>query len=317
MTKRHDPPSDPPMYAAFPPPYVVYREEESIDLSAYWRMIVAGWKWVFILTVVAAIAAFGIGYIMPPVYRAEVLLAPVEQEKAEGLGALAGHLGDLAAIAGVNLAPGKDKTAEYVASLKSRSLSVSFIKERNLAPIIFENRWSAKEKKWKTGEEPPTDWQSFGVWDKSIRHVSVDRRSGLITLAIDWRDPVLAAKWANELVGSVNSRLRTEAVQEAERSIGYLQKQLPRTNSVEVQQSIYRLIEAQTKKKMIASTRQEYAFTTIDPAVPPGTVYKPNRTVMVYVGILLGLGLGVLVAVVLGLRKESRRQNSPAQTGVV
>jgi uncharacterized protein involved in exopolysaccharide biosynthesis len=75
---------------------------------------------------------------------------------------------------------------------------------------------------------------------------------------------------------------------------------------VEVQQAIYRLIEAQTKKKMIASTRVEYAFTTIDPAVPPEGKYRPNRSVMVVTGLLLGLILGIFVAIFVGRHKVSR-----------
>lgn len=305
MTKRHDPPSAPPPYSAFPTPYVVYREEETVDIAMYWRLIVAQRKWVFILTALATLTAAGIGFALPPVYRAEALLVPVEQEKSEGFGALTGQLGDLAAIAGVNFGSAKDKTAEFIAALNSRALSVSFIKEKNLMPVLFETRWDPVKKNWKSGIDPPTEWQAYGLWDNTIRHVSMDRRSGLITLAIEWRDPVLAANWANELVQKVNSRLRAEAVEDANRNIAYLQRQLPQTSAVEVQQAIYRLIEVQTKKKMIASTRGEYAFTTIDPAVPPEAKYKPNRSVIVYLGLLLGLALGILVAIVAGRRQDT------------
>jgi uncharacterized protein involved in exopolysaccharide biosynthesis len=58
---------------------------------------------------------------------------------------------------------------------------------------------------------------------------------------------------------------------------------------VEVQQAIYRLIEAQTKKKMIASTREEYAFTTIDPAVTPERHARPKKLSLLAIGFLLGL----------------------------
>lgn len=273
-------------------------------MAMYWRLIVAQRRWVFIFTAVATLAAIGIGFLLPPVYRAETLLVPVEQEKSEGLGTLTGQLGDLAAIAGIKFGPGKDKTAEFVAALNSRALSVSFIKEKNLMPVLFESQWDSVKKRWKAGVDPPTEWQAYNLWDKTIRRVSIDRRSGLITVAIEWHDPVLAAKWANELVQNVNSRLRAEAVEEADRSVDYLQKQLPQTNAVEVQQAIYRLIEAQTKKKMIASTRGEYAFATIDPAVPPEARFKPNRSAIAYVGLLLGLALGILAAIVAGRKQD-------------
>jgi uncharacterized protein involved in exopolysaccharide biosynthesis len=94
----------------------------------------------------------------------------------------------------------------------------------------------------------------------------------------------------------VNKQLRTEAVEEAQKSVAYLEKQLSLTSSVEVQQAIYRLIEAQTKKQMVASTREEYAFQTIDPAVPPQEKASPKRALIVITALMFGLVLGVLAA---------------------
>jgi uncharacterized protein involved in exopolysaccharide biosynthesis len=305
MTKRHDPPSVPLPYPAFPPPYVVYREEETIDLATYWRVVVERRVLVGAIAAVATLIAVVTALMLPPVYRAEVLLAPAEQEKTEGLGALTGPISDLAALAGANLGSRKDKTAEFLAALKSRAVSVSFIKKRNLMPILFADDWDGRKKVWKNTGDPPTDWSAYELWDKDIRHVNVDRRSGLITLAIEWRNPVLAAKWANDLVQQANARLRAEAVEEASRNIAYLKKQLGETSTVEVQQAIYRLIEAQTKKKMLASTRSEYAFTVIDPAVPPEIKYKPNRSAIVCAGLLLGLILGIMAAIVVGRTRNA------------
>jgi uncharacterized protein involved in exopolysaccharide biosynthesis len=162
-------------------------------------------------------------------------------------------------------------------------------------PVLFASEWSPEKKQWKDSNDTPTDWDAFKLWDEDVRRVNFDRKAGLVTLMIDWKDPALAAKWANELVGHVNSRLRAEAVEEAEKSVAFLEKQLSLTSSVEVQQAIYRLIEAQTKKKMVASTREEYAFQTIDPAVPPQERTSPKRTLIVITGLVLGLALSILI----------------------
>jgi uncharacterized protein involved in exopolysaccharide biosynthesis len=286
----------------------MYPPEEPIDWGAYWKILVEQRKLIGLITAATTLIALVIAFVLPPVYRAEVLLAPVSEEKSEGLGALAGQFGDLAALAGVNLGTRKDKTAEYVAALKSRALSVSFIKEVDLMPALYSGKWDEGKKAWKTASDAPTEWKTFELWDKNIRSVTQDKRTGLVTLAIEWEDPALAAKWANALVGHVNARLRAEAVEDADRSIAYLEKQLPQTNSVEVQQAIYRLIEAQTKKKMIASTREEYAFTTIDPAVTPERRHRPVRSVLVFVAMLLGAVVGMIAAVV------ASRKSSPGAT---
>jgi uncharacterized protein involved in exopolysaccharide biosynthesis len=274
----------------------MYPPEEPIDWGAYWKILVEQRKLIGLITAGTTLIALVIAFVLPPVYRAEVLLAPVTEEKSEGLGALAGQFGDLAALAGVNLGTRKDKTAEYVAALKSRALSVSFIKEANVMPVLYSGKWDEEKRAWKNPGDAPTEWKTFELWDKDIRSVTQDKRTGLVTLAIEWEDPALAAKWANALVSHVNARLRAEAVDEADRSIAYLEKQLAQTSSVEVQQAIYRLIESQTKKKMIASTRAEYAFTTIDPAVMPERRVSPQRLLLTVVGLMFGVVFGAFAA---------------------
>jgi len=295
MAKEQPPTQTPPPYPGYPGPFLVYPPEEPIDWSEYWRVLVKNRKLIGIITAVSTLTALLLAFLLPPVYRAEVLLAPVTQDKSEGLSAIANQYGDLAALAGINLGPSKDKTSEYIAALKSRSLSVSYIKEANLMPILFASKWDAVKKQWNDSANAPTEWKAFELWDKDIRRVNLDKRTGLVTLIVEWKDPALAAKWANDFTRHVNTRLRTEAVEEAEKSIAYLEKQLPKISSVEVQQAIYRLIETQTKKKMVASTRDEYAFTTIDPAVPPEKRAWPKRLLFVLVGVALGLSFALIV----------------------
>lgn len=292
---KEQPPTQtpPPPYSGYPVPFVVYPPEEPINWSEHWKILVESRKLIGIITVASGLVALLTAFLITPVYRAEVLLAPVAQEKTSGLSALAGQFGDLAALAGLNPGDKKDRTAENIAALKSRTLSTTFINQEGLKPVLFPRKWDADKKKWKDPDDVPTDWEAFTIFDKEIRLVSVDRKTGLVTLTVDWKDPTAAAAWANSLVKYVNYRLRTEAIEETDKSIGYLEKQLAQTSTVEVQQAIYRLIEAETKNKMIASTRDEYAFKVVDPAVPPEKKYRPRRALMVFVGLILGLVVAV------------------------
>lgn len=302
---KEQPPTQtpPPPYPGYPAPFVVYPPEEPINWGEYWRVLVKNRKLIGIITAASTLIALLIAFLLPPVYRAEVLLAPVSEDKSESLSAIQSQYGDLASLAGINLGPSKDKTAEYIAALKSRSLSVAFIKEDNLMPVLFARKWDAEKKQWKSGDDAPTEWKAFKLWDEDIRSVNVERKNGLVTLAIEWKDPALAASWANNLVKKANNRLRTEAVEDAEKSISYLEQQLARTNSVEIQQAIYRLIETQTKKKMIANTKEEFAFTIIDPAVQPERPRKPKKLTMTIVGALLGF----IGAVTFALMREPEK----------
>jgi uncharacterized protein involved in exopolysaccharide biosynthesis len=279
--------------------------EEPINWREYWQVLVVQKKLIGIITAASTFVALLAAFLITPIYRAEVLLAPVSEERAGSLSSLTGQFGDLAALAGVNLGSSKDKSAESIAALKSRSLSVAFIEKENLKPTLFPSKWSAENKKWKDQDDIPTDWEAFEIFDKDIRAVSVDKKTGLVTLAIEWKDPALAAKWANSLVRQVNTRLRNEAIEEAEKSTAYLEKQLASTSSVEIQQAIYRLVEAQAKKKMVANAREEYAFSVIDPAVPPENKVRPKRLAMIAIGTFAGFFMSAIVIFIRMARKKS------------
>lgn len=82
-------------------PYVV--EDEEIDLREYWQVLVRYKKLISAITSVTTAIALLIALVLTPIFRAEVLLAPVSNEPKPGLGGLAGQFGDLASLVGINL----------------------------------------------------------------------------------------------------------------------------------------------------------------------------------------------------------------------
>lgn len=303
------PPPAPPAGYPYPYPYPSSYpiEDDEIDLRKLWQAVVEHRALVAAITSVATAIAVAVALLLTPIFRAEVLLAPVANDSKAGLGGLASQFGDLAGLVGINLGgSGADPTQEAVATLKSRVLTEAFIKDENLLPVLFENDWDADKKKWKhdNPDDIPTLWKAYELFDRDLRTISVDKKTGLVTLAIEWRDPEQAAAWANELVARVNRQRQLEAIEEAENSIGYLREQLGRTNAVEVQQAIYRLIETQTKAIMVAKARKDYAFKIIDPAVPPEKKTKPKRAIIALFGFAAGLALAVLFAFVRSNREK-------------
>ncbi|MFP5350158.1 MAG: GNVR domain-containing protein [Gammaproteobacteria bacterium] len=280
------------------PPYFRFVDETEVDLAEYARLLWRSRRLIGSIVVAAGLLAATWALTMPPVYRAEAVLVPVQHGKGDGISGLLGQLGDLAALVETYVGAPRDRTSESIATLNSRILTRHFIQQRDLKPILFADRWDAQAKAWRAGERVPTDAEAVEQFDREIRQVRLDRRTGLVTLAVEWTDPVLAAQWANALVKEVNDRRRNDAINETRTSIEYLQRQLARNNTVEIQQALYRLIEAQTKTMTVASTRAEYAFRVVDPAVAPERRVRPQRTLMVALGMLLGLVIAVAVALV-------------------
>jgi len=295
-------------------------EEAEISLIDIWRILGAH-KWlVFGLTLVAALVSLAAALLMTPQYRAEVLLAPVNDLEDGQHSALSlGGLGSIATLAGVNL-DRKDKRNEAIATLRSRQFTEQFIAARKLGRVLFSDLWDEQHDRWNAdaGKDIPTAWDMFDVFDKEIRRVSEGRSTGLVTLSIEWKDPQQAAQWANELVDSVNATLRQRAVEASNDAIAYLQEQLTRTSVVDLQQVLHRLIESEMKKIILANINEEYAFRVIDPAVAPDEPFRPRIVAMVVVGAVAGLVFGIIAALLLnGLRAgrvsnlgESREPNT-------
>ena len=293
-----------------PPPYPYYAppQDDEINLLDLWRMLAEQKKLIFILTAITTSVALAYALLATPIYRAEALLAPVAKEKGGRLSALAGQFGGLASLAGINLGGGGGSVQVAIATLKSRELTYKLIEDENLMPILFENKWNKDIKQWKNKKKPPTIWRAYKKFNL-IRAISQDKKTRLIKLSIDWKDPVLAADWAGKLVARVNNKLRQEAIIDTEKSIVFLKNELKKTSNIEVKQSIYSLIEGQTKNKMLANTKQDYAFRVIDKAVVPERKIKPKRALIVVVGFILGMMLGVFAVFVRRFRESLHEQS--------
>jgi len=85
-----------------------------------------------------------------------------------------------------------------------------------------------------------------------------------------------------------------DATAEAQQSIDYLTDQLEKTQVVALERVFYSLIEEQMQTLMLANSRTEYLFKTIDPAIAPERKSQPSRALICVLGTLLGGMLGVL-----------------------
>lgn len=281
---------------------------DAIDLKAWLRDLWAGRWWLVGGVLVAAVAATVLAFMTVPIYRATALLAPasLDRNNMSGvLGSALGQLGGLASLAGINVNTGDAETQEALAVLRSRRFSETFIKDKNLIPRFFARRWDAAAERWKGSEDDwPTPARAYKYFDRKVRSIVQDKKTGLISLQIDWRNRAEAASWANELVQRLNAEMRARAISKAGASIGYLQKELALTQDIGTREAINRLIEAQIKQRMLANVTEEYAFRVVDPALAPDPkdMLKPQKVLTIVIGSLLG-GLLAAVAVLLFRRR--------------
>ena len=250
------------------------------------------------------LAGGAIALLSPEIYRAEVLLSPVSQDTGGGaLAGLSGSLGGLASLAGVTLGETNNRSVEALATLQSRALTDAFVSDKNLLPVLFPQKWDSARKAWKVSDSKrtPTLWDANELFSTKIRRVVEDKKTGLITLAIDWTDPSVAAEWVTELVARTNSSLRARAIQRSERNVAYLQDELNRTSIVELRQAIFHLVEREIQQSMLAKTSSDYAFKVIDPAVVPKKKIRPKRLLITAAALFVSLLISVILALIMGM----------------
>lgn len=290
-------------------------DDDEIDLFELWETLVEG-KWLILgCAALCFLAATALAFIMTPKYEAKLVASFAEDDAGGGAGLSAQYAG-LAEIAGISLGGGGGSKEASLAFLQSRGFIEKFIEEEGLMTVLFAKSWDAEKKQWKVSEdEIPTPWKAYDFFSKKVMNVTMDKKTNLLTLTITWKDRNQGVHWANELVRRANETLRQKSITETQSSLDFLQKELEKTSIVEVQNTIYRVMESQVKSMMMANTQEQFAFKVIDPAiaVDEDAFVKPKRPLMMAIGLIGGIFFGSLLVF---LRKAIRthRAKRAAQT---
>jgi len=259
-------------------------------------------RWWILAAIILCTAAFtGAAFMLTPIYRATTVVVPAGEGRS-GMSTVLGQLGGLASIAGIDVGSSDSQGQEALAVLRSREFTEGFIRDEQMMPELFPDRWDGEAHRWKGPQERwPTLIQGFRYFDKHVRTATRDKQTGFITIDIDWRDPQKAASWANRLVARLNAEMRSRAIASTNASVSYLEKELATTPAVETRLAINRLMEEQINKRMLANVTEEYALRVIDRALPsdPKDIFRPNKVLLLLLGPAAGLLLGAAVVLAL------------------
>ena len=259
-------------------------EDYEFDIVDLCRVAWAYKRIVASTTIVGALIALVLALIATPTYRADIVVTLTEDTNLGSGQGMAGELGGLASIAGVNLGnEGPDR--EHQAVLESRHLIEEFVKRNGVMQLLQGK-----------SPQPPNLWLAVEMVRRGVIEIHNDKLKGTTTVSMEWTDPVTAARWANAFVALGNEVVRTKAREDAQRNVDYLNEQVAKTGVVELRRVLYNIIESETKTLMLANARVEYAYTVVDPAVVPAQRVSPKRTLMVASGFLIGMVVGVLTA---------------------
>lgn len=288
-------------------------EYDEIDLRELFSVLWAGKKLIIGVTAVFALVSVLYALQLPNQYQASTVLAPANQETGGMAGAL-GKLGGLASMAGISLGDGDSSEAQIAQEvMRSRSFIEAFIKTNGLAveimaakgwdaetdQLLIDNdqydlesaQWVRLPPKGKTAQ--PSGWELYKAFSQRYS-VAEDKKTGLVTVSVEYYSPLLAKNWAKKLVNAINVHMQSRKLQQVNRNIQYLEAQIAKTAIADMREVFYTIIEEQIKSKMLAEASPEYVFETVSPAMVPEEKSTPKRALICILGTMLGGMLSIL-----------------------
>lgn len=167
-------------------------------------------KTLFAIPAITTTLAIVVSLLMTPIFTAKTVMMPPQQQQSGAASALA-SLGALAGLAGA-AAGVKSPDEMYIAFMQSESLQRAVIDKLNLQEryqkkTIFETREAMK----------------------GVVKIAADKKSGLITIEADDKDPEFAAKLANSHVEELRNLMGKLAVTDAQQRRVFFEQQIAKT----------------------------------------------------------------------------------------
>ena len=291
-----------------PQPY-----DDEIDLRELFSVLWAGKILIVAITAIFALVSVGYALSLTNQYKASAVVSPAQSGGAS-LGAMAGQLGGLASLAGINIGSGEsNETQEAMEIMQSRGFMEEFIQTHDLqVPIYAAIGWDkgsnslklnndlydATSERWliednESGENrAPSSWELYEKFRERVA-VSQDKKSGLINVSVEYYSPQIAKQWVDLFIITINDYMRARKLEQVNRNIKYLTAQIDKTAIADMREVFYQLVEEQTKSKMLAEASPEYAFVTVSKAMVPEQKSQPKRARVCVLGTLLGGMLAV------------------------
>jgi LPS O-antigen subunit length determinant protein (WzzB/FepE family) len=298
--------------------------DDEIDLRELFGVLWGNKIKIIGITAVFSVVSVIYALSVPNQYKASALLAPAQQQSG-GLSGALGQLGGLASLAGVSIGGGESSEAQVAQEImKSWSFIEGFIADNDLAAEVYAAEgWSresnqlkfdndvyaVKTKTWLVKNDnigrlgPPTSWQLFKKFSEMLA-VSEDKKSGLISISIEYYSPQIAKQWLDLYILSINKHMQARQVVKVSNNIEYLEAQIEKTSITEMQEVFYTIIEEQIKSQMLAEASPDYAFVAVSPSMVPEEKSQPKRALICILGTLLGGILSVLTVLVLHFARK-------------
>ncbi|WP_125780840.1 Wzz/FepE/Etk N-terminal domain-containing protein [Pseudoalteromonas rubra] len=297
------------------------KTEDQINLV---EMLLYFWKHKLLAISVAltlAIVGAVVSKLLPDIYESSALLAPNETDNNSGMAAIGNQFGGLASLAGIALPnAGASKVTLALELLKSRVFISEFIRKYHLEADIYATESWDKEKgeliydksifdvesgAWTREKGEPTILEVYDIFLEDHLVISANEKSNFVNISVRHFSPHWAQEVLTNLVSELNEKIRAMDIKSSAKSISYLEDRLKETQVDDMRKVLFRLMEREFQKKMLAEVKDGYVFYTVDPPVVPEYPRWPKRILIVLISFIAGLVISFTgITLVYSFRRE-------------
>lgn len=273
--------------------------DQEVDLLEYLNAILRFKYRILILSVLVAGAVFAWSKTIDNRYRSTAVVAVNTNQGFGGTRAGQYRGSDIVGILEYSLMvdePYDNEQSRLIARLTSTAFIELFIKENNLFEYIFRDQWDAANKQWRDGFVPSMQLAVM-AFRGDMLSADIDGQSGLLPITIMSVYPELSAKLANAYYERFNSYTREKRLSELEQQRIILNQRLDGTSNVEMQRSIYRMLETQLAEEIVLNAKTDYPLELIQSAQPALFKSSPNRKMWTIVSFIVTAVLGVVFCI--------------------
>jgi uncharacterized protein involved in exopolysaccharide biosynthesis len=318
-----------------PPGYaLMHAEEDEINLLDLFIVLLKHKVMIFCVVLLAGILAIVISMQMPNIYRSEITIAPTTQEKTGGaFSALGGFGAMIASDMGIGATGSLD---QFEVVLKSRELTNCIVRKYDLLPVIFDKAWDAENKRWKVGkpsalqnlteslqgmlgispEKKQTGKDPFTIGEaylamQGLLKITPNKKQNIMQLSIEHKDSVLAQTILNYYVVGLSEFLRQQTLTDAAAQQAQLSLQLAKTMDPMLKNRLYEVIAKQIEKETLAKVQRYYSFNIIDPAFVPEKKFKPKRSQICLLSVVVAFFIAIFLAFFLEYLQNMKKNEDP------
>lgn len=262
-------------------------------------------------------------------YTAELKVTPTQEDKG-----LSGSFGNLASLAGVNIANTKSVSpfTLYLEGILSRQVAEMLIKRSDVMTTVFRGQWDGNENRWVEPESmlqpvkdvikfvlgfPSYDWQEPSAADleryiqKNVT-VEEDQKTSIARVTFDHPNPDFAVKFLSYLHEATDQILRERTLVRSTQYIEYLQKKLDSVTVADHRAALVQALSEQEKLRMMASSNVAFAAEPFGPVTSSARPTSPQPAMVLALSALLGILISVGVIFVKNLAAIKSRKFEPA-----